>query len=133
MAKKVSQEQAQLEVEKWLDMKRVSPKKRETYADAIESLVDAVVFGQLVLTDDLHFVQTLDVPTEGDAPVTELKFKPRLKVGEVHSQMNGVKSGDADGRVTALIAALTGKPKGVVKALDTTDYSVAQNIALFFL
>jgi hypothetical protein len=130
---KVDIEIARQEVEKWLEYKRVGASKREAYKDAIDSLVDAVAFGQLTLEDDYHFVQHLDFPIEGDEPIEELKFKPRIKVKEIYSKMRGVKAGDADGRVMALIAALTGKPSAMVGMLETSDYSVSQNIALFFL
>lgn len=134
MAEVVSREIAQQEIDKWLDFKKVSPKKRETNKDSIEALVDAIIEGTLVLKDETKvLVHTLRFPTEGEDPIKVLEYKPRLKMDAVHAHLNSVKSSDADGRVAAYIAALTTKSKTVVKAMDTEDYSIAQSIAIFFL
>jgi len=132
---KVSEDQARAEVNAWLDAKRVKPPKREAHSDAIDDLVYAMVYGQLTLDSETNeFNQKLDVPIEGEgASTTDLKYKFRLRVNETHSKMKGVKANDPDGRVMALVAALTGKPRAIIGKLDTGDYSVAQSIALFFL
>lgn len=134
METKLDFDSAKKEVEKWLDHKKVKPNKREASQDAIDALIDAVMYGQLVLGEDFSWTANLDHPIDsGDAPMGVLVFKPRLKVSETHSKMKGVKPGDADGRVMALIAALTNKPFAMIGKLDTSDYSIAQNIALFFI
>ena len=130
---KIDFETAKADVDKWLDHKKVRDNKREANEDAIEGLVDAVVYGQLVLEKDFSWTMNLDHPIEGDVPMEKLTFKPRLRVSETHSKLKGVKSGDADGRVMALIAALTGKPFAIIGKLDTSDYAVSQNIAVFFI
>ena len=133
MAEVVSREVAQSEIDKWLDHKKISAKKREQQKDSIDSLVDAVVEGTLVLKEDFTLVHTLKFPTDGESPIKTLEYKPRLKMDIVHAHLQNVKSTDADGRVAAYVAALTTKSKTIVKALDTEDYSVAQSIAVFFL
>lgn len=130
---KVTREIAITEVESWLDYKKISEKKREVYKDNIDTLVDAVVEGFLTLQDDKSFVQTLRFDTGGERPIKELTYKPRLKMSTIHSHLQGVKSTDADLRVCAYMAALTGNPKAVIQALDTEDYSIGQAIAIFFL
>jgi hypothetical protein len=47
--------------------------------------------------------------------------------------MKNVKSDDADGRLNALIAALTGQPKGIITLLDTADRRIAIAIGIFFM
>ena len=133
MSKVVDLETAKKEVEKWLDFKRVRDSKRKSNADTIEALAEAVSEGQLVLNEDHTLTHNLDVPTEGEVPVTQLTYKPRLTVQDTHSKMKGVKANDVDGRIIALVSALCGKPTGIIGRLDTADYSVSQNVALFFL
>ena len=124
---------ALIDINKWLDYKRIKPNKRENYTDQIEALTAAIEDGSLVLNDDYTLTLKLEVPTEGEPGISQLKFAPRLTVGQIHAQMNGVKSTDADARLIAMVAALTSMPKGVINKLDTGDYGICQNIALFFL
>ena len=131
---KVALDVAIEEVNKWLDYKRVNDKKRESYKENIETLVDAVADGYLRLNQEDHkFILELKFPTDGESPVKSLEFKPRIKVSQVHQHLQGVKSTDADGRLLAYVAALTSQPSGIIKGLDTEDYNVALAIAIFFL
>lgn len=129
----VSKEVAQVEIEKWLDCKKISERKRETTKDNTAALVDAISEGGLVLTEKNELVQTLKFPIGETSPVEKLTYKPRLTVKEVNTKMQGVKANDVDGRVTGYIAALTNLTMEEVKKLDTEDYGLAQNIAIFFL
>lgn len=129
----VAKEIAQEEVNSWLDAKKITPQKRETFEAYIEQLVNGICNGALSLNPETKvFTYTLSFPTEGDAPITKLDFKPRLKLSTVTAHLQGVKSTDGDGRLTAYVAALTGQPKGVINALDTEDYSACLSIAVFF-
>ncbi len=130
---KISPDIAEEEVDKWLDYKHVSESKRETNKAQIEVITNAIADGYLTLNEDHSFTQHLNFPTEGDAPVTELQFKPRLRVKQIHSHLKGVKADDIDARLAAYVGALTSQPNAVIKGLDTEDYSIAQAIALFFL
>jgi len=129
----VDKETATADVEKWLDAKRVRAGKRESNKDTIETLIEAVQYGQLVVNEDCTLTHLLDAPIAGDTALTELTYKLRLTVSETHSKMKGVKAGDVDGRVIALVSALCSKPAAIIGKLDTADYSVSQNVALFFL
>lgn len=132
---KISRELAELEIEKWLEYKKVSDRKKEAYKDGIETLIDSVCEGLLVLRPEDHVLeQTLKIPIgSGDTEIKKLEFKPRIKISSVHNHLAGVKSSDGDGRLCAYIAALTSKPKDIIKGMDTEDYSVGQSIAVFFL
>lgn len=133
---KISREVAQAEVEKWLDYKRVNSKKRETYEDNIETLVESITNGFLTLGEDHVFQHSLKFPitnSDGETTVSTLEYKPRIKVSEIQKYMQGIKPTDGDGRVAGLIAALTGKTKAIVKDMDTEDYTISQAIAIFFL
>lgn len=129
----VEKEIAQTDINSWLDYKRIDESKREDQKDAIKVLVNAVSEGTLIMNEDKTFTQKLKFPPEGETPMLELIYKPRLKVATIHLHLNGVKSSDADGRLMAHVCALTGKPKAAIQALDTEDYSIASSIAVFFL
>lgn len=131
---KVSREAAEQEVNNWLDFKKVNAKKRETFKENIDILVDAISDGNLVIDDkDFVFTHTLKFPLgEGDS-VRELKYKPRVKVSTIHVCLQNVKAGDADGRICGHIAALTGIDRNIIKQQDTEDYEIGRSIAVFFL
>lgn len=130
---KISREVAAQEINGWLDYKKISAKKRELHKDAIDNLVDAVVEGALTLNENFEFTQTLKFPLEGEANLTALKYKPRVKVETVQMHLQGVKPTDNYGLIHSYIAALTTQPKSLIKNLDTEDYSVAYGIAIFFM
>lgn len=130
----VAREVAAKEIGSWLDYKRVKDRKRELYKDSIDVLVDAVCDGDLVVdSENFTLTQKLAFGTGGDEPVEELVFKPRIRLKDVRPHLQGVKADDADGRVVAYIAALTGQHKNVISALDTVESSIAQSIVVFFL
>lgn len=125
---------AMKEVEKWLDFKKVSLKKREEYENNIESLAEAISMGDVVLEADTHvLIQKLKFPLGKDGTVKELKFQPRLDVDTLHINLEGLKATNGDGRLLAHVCALTGQTKGVCKKLDTEDYGLSKGIASFFL
>lgn len=129
----VAIEQAEAEVTKWLDYKKISEDDRVDQADDIQTLVKAISSGVLVMDADCNLIHKLKFPLDGEMPITELKYKPRIKVASVHSHLQGIKSSDGDGRLCAYVAALASQPKDVIKALDTEDYRVGRAIAIFFL
>lgn len=137
MNKKIPLKTAEAEIKKWLDFKKVKPKKRESLQDNIDSMVDNIVDGTLVL-DDKTFVLThaLSFPLEndkGEVTVKELVYKPRIQVRDINVKMKGLKPTDADGRIIGYTRALTDQPAEVIKSLDTEDNTLAQHITGFFL
>lgn len=134
---KVSFDVAEREVSAWLDSKGVSSRKRELHEDSIDTLVDAVVDAKLTLdSSSMEFTQILDNPLQGDEgenTVTQLKFKSRIKVATVQTQLQSVKKPDALSTINCYVAALTGKPKAVIQQLDTSDHRIAASIAVFFM
>ncbi len=134
---KISREQATNEVNDWLNYKKINERKREAYVESIETLIDGIESGSLSINEEKTFIQVLNFPIGTDGTdtlaVKTLEFKPRLKLSTVHLHLQGVKSTDADGRLIAYVAALTSKPKDLIKAMDTEDFSIGQAIAIFFL
>lgn len=126
-------ESATAEVEKWLDHKKVSAEKRAGHKDAIDILIDGLVTGVLCMTDDFHFIQKLTHPLGEKGMITELKFRPRIKVGDIQKLLTANKAGgDPHVAVSCYIAALTNQPIAVIRALDTEDYHIGQRLSLFF-
>ena len=138
MAKKnetvINRETAEQTVENWLDYKRVKPAKREAYKASIEMLIDSVESGDLILDQSTHnWELNLSFPVGEEKVIDKLIFKPRITIGQINQRLRGVKSSDADGRVTAYVAALTGQSTGVIELLDSSDYDVPQSISVFFM
>lgn len=134
MSEVVNIDTATAEIGKWLDHKRINEKKREDQKSTIDTLIDAVRFGLLTVDEEnFNLIQKLNFPVGNNGEIDELKFRPRMGVGQVHRHLKGLKSDDADGRLAAYVAALTGRTKIEIGHLDTEDYSVGQSIAIFFL
>ena len=134
-SKKVSQEQAELEIQNWLDKKKISESKRESSKESIKSLIEAVTDGVLVIDDENRIHHELKFPIQKDVDVAtrELVYKPRLAVRDIHQHLHGVKSDAGDQRLLAYVVALTGKAKGIIQAMDSEDYAIATSIAFFFI
>lgn len=134
MSTKVAIEVAKSDIEAWLDHKKITDKKREAYESNIETLTDAIVDGYLVHNSQDHTLEhTLKFSFGTEMKVEKLTYIPRLNMQRLKPYLTGVKSTDADGRITAYICALTGKAKGIIEQLDSEDLTIAQAVAIFFL
>lgn len=133
---KVSREVAVEEFKKWADFKRLKNSKLEALKDCQDEIIESICEGILILKDNFEFEQNLNFPIGKDSDVntiSKLIHKPRLNVGVINANMKGIKNTDIDGRLAGYICAVTGEPSGIIKALDTTDYSLALCIAQYFL
>lgn len=130
----VSREIAEAEVNAWLEKKKVFSSTKESSKDSIEVLVDAMCNGVLSLDQQTwNFTHKLLFPFGDQVKVEELKYKPRLNDKMLKPYLNGVKASDAEGRLLAYIAALTGQSRAILEELDTADKKIAMAIAIFFL
>ena len=131
---KVSEEVAESDVNRWLDAKRFSESKRESLKDSIKDLVGYVMEGNLVITEQAKIVQKLNFEIGDEIKLSELSYRNRIDVDDIHKRMIGshVKAGDVDGRIRVYVAALTSQPYATIGKLDSTDWSVAGTIAGFF-
>ncbi len=121
------------DVNSWLDYKKVSPSKRQANEQSIETMVNAIEDGDLVVNEDKTLTLTLKIPVTGEVKFDTLVFQPRIPVETLHNSLGGVKATDVDARLLAHVSALTSKGKALIKKLDTEDYDVARAIATFFL
>jgi DNA recombination-dependent growth factor C len=126
-------EQASEEIEKWLDSKKILQQRRKDLEAQIELLTSAIMAGSLVLGEGNEFKQILSFSFGKDVTISELTYKHRMQMATIHLHMKDVKSTDADGRLLAHVAALTGKNKEIINKMDSSDYAIASAIAMFFL
>lgn len=133
---KVSLEQAKKEVSKWLEFKKVDQDKIDENADNVDALAKAISAGHLVMDKDHYFIQSLKFPiedSEGKVSQANIKFKPRLKMGDIQNKSQNLKAGDTFALITAYISALTNINSGIIKLMDSEDYKIAQSVVIFFL
>ena len=133
---KVARPAAELEFNSWLDFKRVKESKRVENQQFGEQIINCISDGTITIDEATQQMTVkLDFPLtddQGNETVAELVVKPRLTVQELNAKLNGVK-GNAMDMQPAYIAAMTGKPIGLIKKLDTQDYSLLINIVVYFL
>lgn len=126
----ISEEQAVKEVDSWLDFRKVSDSKRVINRNSIYHLVMGIMEGNLILTEEFNFEQTLKFPI-GD--VKKLVYKPRLEMGSVAETLKGVLATDSIGNTLAYGAALTGTAMSIMKKLNSEDYPLVDHISFFFM
>jgi hypothetical protein len=131
MSDVISKEQAEKEVNSWLDFKKVSPKKRETLKGNIAYLVEAMMEGLLVLDPETFvFEHTLKFPV-GD--LKKLKYKPRLTLKEIQDRTQAIKTPGPLEQSIAYISALTGQNSAILKEMDSEDNTLADYLSFFFM
>lgn len=131
---KVLRDVAEQEVNAWLDHKRMSEKRREEKKEAINSLVNFIQEGTLVIdTESFEITQKLFFEVGEQVKIKELKWKPFGNVGRVQLYMKNVDSADFTGNSIAHACAQTGQSKNIINALDSEDIAVVKVITVFFM
>lgn len=121
-------------IEKWLDHKRVKPRKRTAYDQSIQTLEAAVEDGELTLDEKTHELRyKLLFPLENEIKTTELVFKPRMNDKLLKPKLKGCAPTDVEGRTNGYISALTNQPVNLIESIDTEDKDVCSAIAVFFM
>lgn len=135
----VDRKSAEREFETWCDIKRLRPDQRSNpnpitgVDDNKEKIISCIENGYLVVdTETGELTQKLAWPID-DGKVKELTFKLRLNNTEKNSYSVGLKPNDFEGKIAAIIAALTSEPRGIINKLDTSDRDLSDSIASFFL
>jgi hypothetical protein len=62
-----------------------------------------------------------------------MDFVFRINVAEMKRNTHDIKADDSDGRLNAIIATLTKLNRTITDKLDSSDASIAQSYAVFFL
>ncbi len=138
LIEQVSVQVAGEEVNKWLDFKRVKPSQRAVYARKISTLIEAVMYGNLVIKPDFSLVHNLNFPLEilnADKSVAStidtLEYKARLTAKDISECMNGNIDNEMDNTI-AYGAALSGEATGLMAKLDTSDIAILSSVGVFF-
>ncbi len=131
MAEVVSIEQARKEVAAWLDFKKVKQAKRDMHIGSIELLIYALTQGDITIDEKFVIKQKLTLPVEG--LYSELEYKPRLTIEELHRHSGAMNIKSTDDAVVCAAAALTGKSISQIRKMDTEDYVIVTAIGVFFI
>ena len=125
-------ETATEEFKKWADSKMISNKVIEKHQDDADAIIDALQQGNLSLDEETNdLIQFLFFP-KGET--TELRYRSRVSKGELSASTRGLRSDNIIGEMPiCYVSCLTGKDKGTIRALDSTDSSLGEHIAAFFL
>lgn len=122
------------DLESWLDYKKIFETTKDANEQNITFLVEMISEGVLSIDQDtFEITHTLLFEIGEDHKISELKYKPRLNDRMLLPKMKGIAANDADGRLSAHIAALTNQPMGIIKSLDSIDKKIGSSIAVFFL
>jgi hypothetical protein len=139
----ISQDVAELEIEKWFDYRRTRPDLRNkpnsiTGVDlSREALVNSMMYGLLSYNESSgELIQILSFPLKresGEIELSQLVYKPRLTRLEVINASRGIKATDIEGKQAAYLSATTGVAIGKLNKLDESDRGLADTIAGYFL
>lgn len=134
---KLNKEQATKEFKEWLDTKKVSEKKRIANEGFQDTIVDAIMDGDMIINEDKTIDLKLKFPiinTSGKEAFSSLIFKHRMTVGERSAACKGVKAEDGEGRIIGYVAALSSMTRGEINKLDSgEDFERASALAVYFL
>jgi hypothetical protein len=130
----VNKNTAELEVNAWLDHKRISEKRREEKKAAIDSLIGFVEDGTVSINPETFEIkQNLKFEIGNQIKIKELIWKPFGNVGRVQIYMKNVDSADYTGNCIAHACAQTDQSKNIINSLDSEDTAVIKVIANFFM
>lgn len=134
---KIPYEDALVEITTWLDHKKIGSKKREQYKDAIETLVYAMVDGDISLDSECNIIQVLKFPIKDKSDTVildRLKYKSRIDGVALEKKQGENKGGTGiTAIVTPYVAALTDQTVTMIKKLDTEDSSISNSVGIFFM
>lgn len=143
MKKVLAEEVAELELEKWFDVRRIRPDQRHkpnsfTGNDSSrEALINSFVYGILTFDEETgELVQKLQFPVISEDKtinIEKLVIKPRLTRADINKASVGIKPTDIEGKTTAYLSAITGVARGQLNAMDETDRSLSDIIVGYFL
>lgn len=145
-AVKVDPVTAETEVYRFLDIKRIPQRKRDDLLDQnIKNLVYSVEAGFFRFDFEKKKAHvTLQVPLNKKAggKIEKLELRFNMGVNQAFGAAKGTAPDDANERTLAMVSALTDMPIKLLQnavnddgevGLDTADFNVMRDYALFFL
>lgn len=133
----VSKEQAQKEVNDWLDRMEIPATKRDSdeVSFFIESIINSVMGGWLIFNEDGTVTQKLKYPL-ADGATKELRHSFRYQIGEYNKAMKGLHpSEEVDWCMAKLLVINANSPKmprAALDKLDGADFKVSKALTVFF-
>ena len=125
---KMTPEAAQAEFERWAyETKKLRPVALKKHADACENFIDALCDGTLTIEEDGSIIQKLAFEIAGK---TQLKYKPRLTVGELSRALDS--RGTDTEKARKMVSILTGEMTTVLEKIDSNDWAVANSVTVFY-
>jgi hypothetical protein len=125
----LSKDVALNEFEKWFNYKKLPEYLREDKREDENQIICAFMDGRLTMTEEFELKQTLLFPVNDSLDV--LTFQPRLKVVDLQKVDKATSQGV--GSIVKLGEALTGEPGGLIRNLDSVDFSLTKSICTYFL
>lgn len=128
---KVTEEQAIQEFERFINVKHVNQKKRDTYKESEEEIIEAIMLGVVTVDEDGNINQKLQEPLD---KIAEVKYEKRLRVKEARVAFKTVDQKDSIGRMIAILCKVTNiNNGGLWDQLDFADFTLAGHISNYFL
>jgi len=129
----IPKEKAAEEFSAWLEYQQVSDKTISENEDSIDRIVNKISSGDMIINEDKSMLFRLSFPIGADSHIKELSIKNRITRRDALPHLNGVKPTDADGRILAYSAALTGQNKAILSEMDSRDQKILDSIVAFFI
>jgi hypothetical protein len=126
----VSKEQATIEVDNYISSRIIKPLKLAKLSEAREILIEAVMYGWLVINDDNTITQNLIVPI-GDFNTFTYKF--RVPADTIEAEKQRLKASTGSDIILINWCAYTGDVPNVYRKLEPADRETAEALTLFFL
>lgn len=122
-------EQAEQDLQAWMDKKMIFPKRREALTPAIDTLIEQISYGNVAIEDDGSLTQKLIMPV---GSTSELKYAPRISPLIVNKELQGLKNDNQANRNVTYIKLYTGQVANTINSLEPVDRTTADCIAFFF-
>jgi hypothetical protein len=125
---KVDEVTARQEVDTFLDGRKMMPRFRKSIEAAIETIVEAIVYGIVAINDDGSITQNLVTPVDSRESLT---YKPHVTAFDMNAALIKAKAQSQIERNVVYITTYTGCLTSTVNKLEPTDRSNADSIAFF--
>ncbi len=130
---KIDFETASNEFKRWAEAKRIPENAMKKHEEDSEAIIEALQNGYLMLDEENCFIHKLAFPLK-NGEISELKYKFRVSKGELSASVRGLRSDNLIGEMAiCYVSCLTDQQRGIIRAMDSTDSSLAEHIAAFFL
>jgi hypothetical protein len=136
--KKVDQETALKDFERWLEIKRIRDQKRQENAKSKHEdvIISSIIEGDISIDENGYITHRLIFPindSQGANLLEELRYIPRIPQKLLNIKLKGVDATDGDKRIIAYASALTQQNMGLIEQMDTEDQRIMQAIVMYFL